>query len=208
MWYPNIGETEQLHGTLRGLRRKVHAERWDLRMKLVYTLEMPDLVALNQYFLDHSDFLKSRRRKGIAIVCGIYGILGALHSLARKSFVPIIIWSLLALLYSFWYSRASRRASPKSVQKLYGADKNKGILCEHEIEINQDGIVERTQFGDHNTTFAGIERIIQTDTHGFIFIGTMNAHVIPKARITYGEYDTFMRVVSERWESQQAVGGD
>lgn len=176
-------------------------------MKLGYTVEMPDLVAFNQYHLDHSDFVKSRRRKGIALVCGIYGILGTVHSLAKQSFVPIVIWSLLAVLYSLWYSRASRRASPKSVQKLYGADKNKGVLCEHEIEILEDGVVERTPFGEHKTTFLGIERIIQTDTHGFVFIGTMNAHVIPKARVTNGDYDAFMRIMSEKWESQQQGGG-
>lgn len=174
-------------------------------MKIAYTVEMADLVAFNQYYLDNSEFEKVRRRKGITIVCGIYVILGSLHSLARQSFAPIVIWSLLALLYSLWYSRASRRASPRKVQKLYGADKNRSVLCQHEIELVDDGIVERTPFGEHKTTFPGIERVIRTETHGFIFIGTMNAHVIPKARVIKGEYDAFMRAVSERWEGQQAA---
>jgi pantothenate synthetase len=43
-------------------------------MKLVYTVEMADLVTFNQYHLDHSEFVKSRRRKSITIVCGIYVI--------------------------------------------------------------------------------------------------------------------------------------
>lgn len=175
-------------------------------MRLTYTVEMPDLVVFNQYHLDHSEFVKSRRRKGIVLVCGIYGILGALHSLAKRSFVPIVIWSLLALLYSLWYSRATRRASPKRIQKLYGADKNKSVLCQHELELVADGIVERTPFGEHKTTFPGIEKVVQIDTHGFIFIGTMNAHVIPRERVTDGDFDTLMRTITERWESQQSHG--
>lgn len=166
-------------------------------MKIVYRVEMQDIVAFNQYNLEDTGTLKSLRLKTIVIGCVIIAVLGGWQYRVTESIDPIITGAIFAIIFSTWILKRDFRVSPKKIQKIYGGDTNKGVLCQHQIELVDDGLIESTSLGEQKTTYSGIEKIDQTDTHGFIFIGTMNAHTIPRDGVIEGDFDEFMKVITD-----------
>jgi hypothetical protein len=156
---------------------------------------MEDMVAFNQYYFENSSCLRRQRIIAIAIFSTIYLGIGVVQTLVRDSVIPLLVWMVVAVVFSLWYYRASKKVNPKRIARLYSEEKNKGTFCEHKLKILPEGIRETTDVGEQMITFAGIERIETTDTHAFIFIGTMQAHVIPRNRVLEGDLDEFISVL-------------
>jgi hypothetical protein len=91
----------------------------------------------------------------------------------------------------------SSRTMQMVLKKILDEGENKGLLCEHSIEIIDNGIVETTTVGEQKSNWAGIERISETDDYLFIFIGSCTAHVIPK-KCTKGDLPSFIEMLREK----------
>ncbi|MDD4735785.1 MAG: YcxB family protein [Kiritimatiellae bacterium] len=78
-------------------------------------------------------------------------------------------------------------------------------MCRHELELTEAGLVERTDVGEHHVLFQGIERVDSTATHSYLFIGTMQAHVIPHAKITEGDLSAFLDELKRRMKGVSPV---
>ncbi|MBI2844295.1 MAG: YcxB family protein [Armatimonadetes bacterium] len=170
-------------------------------MKIRYRVELDDIVAFNQFVVDTSKEMRRQRRSWLIAIFAIYVTIGCLQAMFRHSFAPILYWLLFSAVFTAWYYRASRRVNRKRIKRLYSEGKNKGDLCEHELELLPDGICERTSVGEQKATFAGIERIVTNDTHAFIFIGSLLAHVIPRSKIAEGDLDALIAALREAVES-------
>lgn len=75
---------------------------------------------------------------------------------------------------------------------MYAEGLNRGLLGTHELELTEDGIIERSEVGEHKTTWQGIERIISTTEHTFVYVSALMAQVIPRNAVTEGDYDAFV----------------
>ena len=172
-------------------------------MKIRYPIELDDLVALHQFFIDTSSLVRKRRIATTSTFAVIFVVLGLLRWRTENSVFPLFYFGIFAIVFTTWYWHASRKVKTKRVAKLYAQEKNKGTLCEHELEIVPDGIIERTAVGEQKTAFAGIDRIESTRTHSFVFIGTLLAHVVPHAKVLEGDVDSFMKALRHKWGAQQ-----
>jgi len=170
-------------------------------MNIKYKVDMEDLVAFNQYFVATSPFLRRHRLIVIAVISSIYIILEGVQALARDSITPLLLWSGIAVVFGVLYYRASLKVSPKHIARLYSSEKNNGIFCEHELAILPEGIHEKTDVNEQLSAFSEIERIEITDTHVFIFIGTMQAHVIPKNKVLEGDLDAFVSALRGKMDA-------
>lgn len=171
-------------------------------MKIRYTLDLDDLVAFHQFYIDTSSLLWKRRLTFVVSFGLIFLALGLLRWQLENSVFPLVYFGLFGVVSTTWYWHDSRKVKPKCVAKLYAPERNKGTLCQHELEIITDGLVERTPVGEQKTQFQGIDRIESTPTHSFVFIGTLLAYVIPHAKVTEGDVDSFMTTLKQRWKAQ------
>ncbi len=58
--------------------------------------------------------------------------------------------------------------------------KYRGVLGEHELEIRDDGLVERTDVNESVHRWAGFHKIITKRGYLFIYVTDANAHIVPR----------------------------
>lgn len=58
--------------------------------------------------------------------------------------------------------------------------KNAYFLGPWSIELLEDGIVTTNSFSESKTKWDGIEKIIESEEHIFIYVGVASAFIIPK----------------------------
>ena len=85
-------------------------------------------------------------------------------------------------------------------RRLYNEAKQPGLLGLHELEISKEGIVEKTEFNESRQSWRGVEKIVPTETHLFIFISSISAHVIPRHEVNVGELEQFIAQAEQWWQ--------
>jgi hypothetical protein len=58
--------------------------------------------------------------------------------------------------------------------------KNRGFLGDHELEIRDEGLFERTEVNESLHRWAGFHKIVTTRRHLYIFVTDNNVHVVPR----------------------------
>ena len=169
-------------------------------MKLKYENTIEDIVALGRIYRQTSPMMKRAKYNPPLFVWTVL-ITASLTFLLfdRSAFTSqkVVVMSICAsaaiffsvlylLIYPVMFDRCMRRSA---TDDQLGASK---VLCEHELEIDDSGIVERTDVNESHTSWRGIQKIAETDEYGFIFLSAAIAHVIPKKRTVEGDPDAFI----------------
>jgi len=201
-------------------------------MKLKYTVDREDLIALARYGSgDPVNPARSRHRARIwayAIVLG----LAIVFSLVYKSPLPLLVAGAGLLVGPFLPPLFRHEHSAKAQDRAATLGNVERVLCEHELELLTAGVAMRAASGELTKSFAEIEKIDRTDTHGFIFFGAVASKpaplpwgqrflmcllrpfarskpgiVIPRSRVIEGDFDAFMDALSEKWQAAEAATG-
>lgn len=79
-----------------------------------------------------------------------------------------------------------------------------GILGEHIMEINSNGLKERTQYNEGTVKWAGVIKILSNKSYIFIYIDNMVGYIVPKrAFTTEKEEEKFLSVALEMWKNNK-----
>jgi len=174
-------------------------------MKIRYTVEFDDVKAFWQHFLSTSAVLRRQRVVFVACFAGVFLLVGIRLGLRDASIVPVVWFAFLGTVFLSLFWRFSRRVSAKRLRRLCPPEENKGVLCEHTLELTDAGVTETSLVGQHSTTWAGILRVVETTSHVFVYIGSNMAHVIPRAKVLDGDMDAFINKLKAELESQRPV---
>jgi len=156
-------------------------------MQVEYQLTLEDLVAFNWHYSSTSATARRRYWSNLA-----WAILAALVVVVlwpgwggRARVLYLVPFSLVFLLI---YPACYRRLVTLNSRKLYSEGQNKGVIGNHIIVIDAEGIREISAVGESRTSWEGVERIDQSDEYVFLYIGSVMAHVIPK-RAFVGDHE-------------------
>jgi hypothetical protein len=173
-------------------------------MEIEYYFGEHDWVAFMVYHTSHSPSVKRRlgaQRYGFGLMLLVFGILLVLQS-SSFSWVVSGFWAVACfgsavLWLALWpvYWRGSIHAN--SLKMLNEGD-NRAVIGKHKLRVEDDGLIELTDYLECKTRWAAFEKIISTDDYTFIYISSVQAVVIPKASITSGDHDVFVSAVRER----------
>jgi hypothetical protein len=189
-------------------------------MRLRYENTSDDCVAFSTFHLAHSP----THKRTVAIYTCVFGLaVGLAVFFLAKSFPMESVKSLpdetkniyaaiqavfVMTIYILLLPRIFRRSITKQTRKLYGEGRNKTFFCEHQLEIAEDGLIERTRYSELKAHWEAIERVERTETHTFLYVSAVSAHVIPHDRILEGDCDAFVAQVQKRieqhWSKTQA----
>jgi hypothetical protein len=122
----------------------------------------------------------------IFVILAVVGWLD--HHIGLASFGVIA-----AVIAYFYIPYSIIKKTKKLSEKMYKEGKNKGFLCEHTLEIRDNYLIEKTDQGEQSCLLSCVERICLTDEHGFIYVGSIQAHVVPIKRISEGDVDEFIK---------------
>ncbi len=170
-------------------------------MILRYEISMDDLVAFNRYHSANSPAIKRSKSTFMILVSGLVVGLSLLidppPGIARSVVASVAV--LFALLFSFIFNRVFRSSLDRHVRRLLNEGANKGCFGWHELEIDNDGLVERTEVNETRHSWQGIEKIAETESHAFLYTSSFMAHVIPKQSISTGDAVQFIADAKQLW---------
>ena len=91
------------------------------------------------------------------------------------------------------------KISKSQIMKL--PDSKPGTLGEHTIEINVEGLVEKTAVNESFYRWEGIRKIQSNRLYCYFFIDTFVAHIIPNRAFTSeAEFDVFYNKALDFWK--------
>jgi hypothetical protein len=196
-----------------------------LRTMIVrYRTTLEDLVAFNRYHCAHSPAVKKTKFTCMILVSALL-IAGSLfiaptEEVARPVIVAVAI--VFAGLFSVVFNYMFTASMDRQARRLYNEGTNKGTLGQHELEIDDNGLVERTEVNETRQSWHGVERIAETDERAFIYVSSMMA-VPPQnlvdrtivdvsalsVKLTYPNASLAVRPARDRWNTEnesRAVG--
>ena len=167
-------------------------------MRIKYHNVEDDYVAANVFDLRHSPFARRQQIILGLIVPGLLLIFVLLQAIYSRDWVSAIILSLLPVGLAVWILAGRKRRLSRITRKLFREGQNKNFLGVHELEINDYGILTKSEYSEGKIAWAMIERVGSAPDYTFIFTGAHRAIPLPKARVLEGDYNAFVAELMSR----------
>jgi hypothetical protein len=162
-------------------------------VSISYDLTVDDLVAFAEYHTAHSP--AARRNYYWSLAIGALTVVVLLWAFGFRTMggwagaiVALVGW----VVYLNWRTRTGNRRYYRSV---YAEGANRAMLGLHRLSANADGLTVRTEVTEASTLWSGVERIEETPDMALIYVGSLNAYTIPKARVLEGDCREFLATV-------------
>lgn len=85
--------------------------------------------------------------------------------------------------------------------------KYRGLLGEHELEIRDDGLVERTDVNESLHRWAGFHKIARSRRHLYVYVTDNNVHIVPRRGFGSEQEEEAFRSELERRVAAARRGG-
>lgn len=176
-------------------------------MLIKYNVLMDDLIAFNKFHYEHS---ASARRSnlifGVIFPLGIF-IWSCIEGLFKGSWSSPIIGGVIGGLLMLWIFGGRRRRFEKAARKILSEGSNKGAVGEHELELAENGLIEKSEYGEARFSWDIVERLGFTPDYTFIYTGSSSGIIIPKAGVIEGDYEELGGTLKRKVEGKTKVEG-
>jgi hypothetical protein len=167
-------------------------------MEIEFTVRPEDLMASREIYAQKSEVMqKSSRTETYGTASTIIAFF-TLLTFILNTYIPFILGAIITLVWVFIWPAMQKNSYHRRQIALYAESKNAASLGKKVMEFDDDILTERSGLHWSKTKLPAIERIDITKTHTFLFHGTFQAFVIPKATVVKGDYDAFVARVSDR----------
>ncbi len=177
-------------------------------MKLRYEISIEDCVAFGHHLVRNSQTMRRAMRSGQMLwaACPIGGVLFVILYNKAPFYKALVLIALIGIIVSvpfyFLYPLYFRWQHERYIRKINKEGKNRGVLGEHELSIEEDGIIEKTDVNENKLLWESVEHIASTENHTFIYISPIMAHVIPRLSVISGNYDDFVTELKKRYPAE------
>lgn len=149
-------------------------------MDIDYTLGPDDIVAFNRYHFKASPGTRRSYQRGLLSGVAVAVVLFLVFR-GWESWLSALFPVVFLLFYVIAYPWSIRRSINGLGRQVAKEGRNRGLLTAHHFSIDEAGLVDRTSVTETRTSWEGVERVVQTDAHIFIYVSATSAHVIPKS---------------------------
>jgi hypothetical protein len=171
------------------------------------TLE--DLIAFNDFHYRHSQSMKKYlfwyRWIGALFILLLPPLIMQSYSPDMPLFFELGLSLIGAIIFAVNAERIVHRRIRKQALKLYKEGNNEALLGESVLELTDTGLLARSPLTETKLAWGAIERIETNSDYTFLYIGSVNAYVIPHNRIIEGDYRAFMAEVGRRFQPGQKL---
>jgi|GEM_PF-3280361 len=178
-------------------------------MNIIFGINAEELFIFNQYLFDHSKtiqkaFTKNRSMLSFSPLLAAM-ILSIVNELSPLNFLMLVgaVAVTISLPAYYYYPLFVRKNLRKRIVKMYAEGQNNGIIGEHELQIDVDGLVEKTQIGEVRQEWDKIKNVVSHNNRTYIFISDINAYILPKDSTIQGDYDNFVAEVNRLYNQQK-----
>jgi hypothetical protein len=144
------------------------------RLSIRYTVSRRDILWWHLYLLTHNRVLSAF----LLVMClgSAWSNLGAPEMAGRSAGFKVFVAAGFTVIMFGFVSVFTIAVTLVTV--LFR--KYRGFLGKHELEIRDEGLVERTDINESLHRWAGFHKIVLTRRHLFIYVTDTNAHVVPR----------------------------
>ena len=182
-------------------------------MTAEYEITADDLVAFNLYHHRQSptarrQYLRSWLGPAAVWLCVCAGLW---YFADRHRGTPLrTLLDLLPLfsgvpVYLLYFPWAYRRKLRKIIHGMVTEGRNRGMLGRHRVTISPEGVAEASEHAQTSTHWRGVEKVVATAGHAFIYIGAMAAVIVPRrAFADPADFDKFLDTAQQHHQPHQA----
>lgn len=165
-----------------------------------YANAVADLEALSVHYMKHSGVLRQLVRISRICIAGTalsVALVAMKLDLDAEVLVPVMIGAIAGVIL---YPRLYHRSARAQARRTYSTGKNKTVLGWHRLRLLDDELGEESEGGSRTIRYEAIESVAETESHVFIYVTTVSAHVIPKNAVSAGTLGSFVTSLRERIE--------
>jgi hypothetical protein len=170
-------------------------------MIVEYERTQKDLVEFSLFHIDNSKNIQ-RQLLLTQIIGGLLifvaPILFVYTQYSELSMIGFFISLVAGILFYIWYPKYYRSYATKHVKKMLSEGSNKALLGKQTITLSSEGVLSKAQSGESKMLWTSVEKVVQNEKYIFIYMGAINAYVIPKNSFTsLDEQNQFMDFVNK-----------
>jgi len=165
--------------------------------ELEFRLEESDLLAFSEHHIDQSPASRETRRRqtyGYAVLFALFGLIFLFFGEGALA-IAFLVLGPLWIAYWPWRLRQIRR---KQILAAYREGNNPALENTVVLGIADDGLTCVSPTSQSRTAFRALQRIAETPEHVFVYLGPLQAHVIPRRRVIRGDVDKFVQELRRR----------
>lgn len=159
-------------------------------MLIRFENDLSDVLAWVDYHHSQSetfrDYVRSYRRLGLG-----FAALGVIMSTVMPAFLGMMTVAMGIFLYvsspPILYSKARSNA-----RLMYEEGPMNGLVGRFEMVVEEDGVEIVSAMERHYYRWEALDRIVQTDTHTFVYVNGLQAYVIPHGSVSEGDPDALL----------------
>jgi hypothetical protein len=161
-------------------------------MEILYKNILEDAIAFNEYHQQNSKTFRRHRRRALIYLPIILLVVALAASAHSGNWWVLISIAVFTALYAIIMHRSQKTGLHKTLKKLYEEEDTTGFFCKHRLVINDEEIVETTDVSERKDRWVGVSKIAVEDDYAFIYIGPLQAHIIPRKGLLEGDFDAFV----------------
>lgn len=167
-------------------------------MNIDFELTMQDYIDFNFNYMDTSKSMKHMKLIQYILLTLLF-LATMLHDIIvkrRSIWFSVCIYTVLIILWVKFNDKIIKKLMKPIIVKAVKEGKKTNVLGNHNLTLDEDGIVYRTEFSE--TKYKRIEKIVETDNHIFVYVNTVTACIIPKrVFINIEDKDKFLNMLND-----------
>lgn len=156
-------------------------------MEIKYNLSEDDYIHFNIYHIKNSETAMKMLNLQRYLTPVFFILVSIL--LSQISEIPFLlsfsVFSVIGVLWFIYYPKYYERFLVKQVKKIFQEGKNDGLLGEHFLILNEEGLIETTSNGETRAAWASIDSFKEDNDYFFLYNSSISAYIIPKRGIEH-----------------------
>ena len=151
-------------------------------LSVEYDLSAEDLLAFHDYHQRHFSGVKQPSKWWWLFVVVLVAALAVRFVFPDTSEKDSLLFSMgpwigvFLVLWAYFFWKVRRIRHRQVVSQL----ESRSLEGRKTLKIGPEGLCEISRFSNTSVAWAGIERVVSTDKHIFIYLGTLTAYIIAK----------------------------
>jgi hypothetical protein len=166
-------------------------------VELEYRFEEGDLLAFLDYHMQHSEAARDIRRRqtyGYAFLFVIFGLVFWFFGEAALA----IAFLVLGPVWVAWWPARARRIYRKQALAMYREGQNPMFEGPHVLRLDEASLVTTTPAAEARIALTSVQRIANTPDYLFIYVGAIQAFIVPRGRVSRGDLNAFAEQLQQR----------
>jgi hypothetical protein len=171
-------------------------------VELEYRVEEGDLVAFLDQHMRHSEAARDIRRRqtyGYAFLFMVFGLVFWLFGEVALA----IAFLVLGPLWIAWWPARAQRIYRKQALAMYREGHNPMFTEPHLLRLEDTALVGGTASAQAQIALTSVQRIVETPDYLFVYVGAMQAFIVPRRRVVRGDVDIIVQQLRARVGDQR-----